>query len=158
MIRVDASELQKIDELLRKLGASITDEIYDSVQVSLNTFRQSVVARTPVDRGTLRESITTQVSGLSGKVVTPLVYGVYVENGRKPGRMPPLEVIEQRVIRKLGVTPPKSRSVAYLIARAIGKKGTRAARMFRRGFSAAEKSVVEYWRGFPSRVFERMGR
>jgi hypothetical protein len=47
-------------------------------------------------------------------------YARYVEEGRRPGRMPPPAALEGWARRKTG-----SISAAFLIARAIGRRGTR---------------------------------
>lgn len=99
-----------------------------------------VIAATPVGAtGHLRQSITHQVSG-SG-IVIGRVYSTdvpikvaSVEHGRAPGRMPPIAPIQLWVNRKLG----GDRSVAFLVARAIGRRGTRGQRMFATGFRAAQ--------------------
>lgn len=58
-------------------------------------------------------------------------YWYYVENGRKAGKMPPLPKIEEWIyIKPVDIRPdergrtPSVRSLAYLIARKIGREGT----------------------------------
>ena len=58
-----------------------------------------------------------------------------VEHGRAPGRMPPIGPIELWLRRKAGVT---DRSAAFLVARAIGRRGTKGARMFEQGYDVAQ--------------------
>lgn len=52
-------------------------------------------------------------------------YAPYVELGRRPGKPPPAGVLEPWVEKVLSVPPPRSKEVAYLVARAIGKHGIR---------------------------------
>lgn len=61
-------------------------------------------------------------------------YWYYVDNGRKAGKMPPISKIEQwvrvkpiepRPFGKSGKQTPSPRQVAYLIARKIGREGTK---------------------------------
>lgn len=57
-----------------------------------------------------------------------LIYGLarvlFLEFGRSPGSMPPVNVIQGWVERKLGVSSDESRGVAFAIAKKIGKEGT----------------------------------
>lgn len=48
-------------------------------------------------------------------------YWIFIEEGRSPGKMPPLEVIERWMINK---KIPGGKNVAYKIARSIGHNGT----------------------------------
>lgn len=105
-----------------------------------------VIAATPVGAtGHLRQSITHQVSG-SGIAVTGRVYSTdlpikvaSVEHGRGPGRMPPIAPIELWVRRKLG----GDRRVAFLVARAIGRRGTKGQHMFVAGYDAALRRLPQ---------------
>lgn len=81
----------------------------------------------PVASGQLRGSIkvSQQRSGggrfTSGfTVVADVPYSLWVEQGRGPGRMPPVEAIRRWTILK-GINP----AAAYPIARKIGERGTR---------------------------------
>jgi HK97 gp10 family phage protein len=77
----------------------------------------------PVDRGQLRRSLTheVEVSGrnITGRAGTNLEYAPYVEDGRGPGKMPPVEVIEAWAGRH------GAAGAGFQIARAIGQRGAR---------------------------------
>ncbi len=153
------------DELINNLAAlypdAVADEIYATMELSVAAFEQAVKIETPVNLGTLRGSIASEITGtpvdMTGTVMTPSPYGWPVERGRQPGKMPPPDAIELWVIRKLGIQPPESKSVAFLIARSIGRKGTKGAAMFHKGFEAAYPHVVKLWQGLPDRVVKRVG-
>lgn len=49
-----------------------------------------------------------------------LDYYIYIENGRKSGKFPPINVIKKWMVSK-GI--PESNNTAYVIARKISKKG-----------------------------------
>lgn len=57
-------------------------------------------------------------------------YWKWAENGRGPGKMPPINVIEDWITRRKITprsntkTPMSTRSLAFLIARKIGREGT----------------------------------
>lgn len=109
----------------------------------------SVISHTPVGAtGNERASMTHSFNG-SGVSMAGRVYSsdvpiktASVETGRAPGRMPPLAPIELWVARKLGVPADQQHSVAFLVARAIGKRGTKGAFMFRAGAQTARESVA----------------
>lgn len=72
-------------------------------------------------------------------------YGRFVRGGRKPGRQPPIAALLPWVIKKLGVAGPRARSVAFLVARKIGKRGVKAnpyhVRALRAGMSQVQGAV-----------------
>lgn len=88
-----------------------------------------------IDQGLLRNSITysVEIDGeyLTCYVGTNLDYALPVHNGRRAGaRQPPSDAIQEWATRK-GIitgadTPVQARSKAFLIARAIGRRGIRA--------------------------------
>lgn len=89
-----------------------------------------------IDQGRLRGSITHVVERESETIVTCYVgtnvsYALPVHNGRRPGaRQPPTEPILEWARRK-GIitdadTPAAARGKAFVIARAIGRRGIRA--------------------------------
>lgn len=169
-------DLDGFDELIGALGTlypqAVNDEINDTMESSLWTFEQAVKLETPVSTGNLRGSITHEITGtpvnLVGMVITPLLYGEVVERGRRPGKMPPIAPIELWVIRQGfewtyktksgGTRPMTTHQMAYIIARAIGKRGTKGAAMFAKGFEAALPQVEQYWQGLPDRVIKRLGQ
>jgi len=56
----------------------------------------------------------------------------------------------------LGYRGPEADAVAFLIARAIGRRGTKGAHMFRDGFEAAKGTVLDYWERMAERIVDRM--
>ena len=74
------------------------------------------------DTRRLMNSITHEQHGrgtnLVGRVGPSVQYGLYVERGRRPGRRPPVAALRGWA-RRHGVNP-------YAVARAIGRRGTRA--------------------------------
>jgi len=121
-----------------KAPALITSAMHRAVELGSADFEGSVIALTPVGAtGQLRASITHDVSG-SGIMVTGRTYSTdvpikvsSVETGRAPGRMPPYAPIALWVARKLG----GDESIIYLVRRAIGRRGTKGAGMFAKGYA-----------------------
>jgi hypothetical protein len=113
--------------------------------------------------GGLRGSIFTELRGQPARrqaiVASSVFYAPVVEAGRRPGaRRPPLEPIRLWVIRKLGISSLQARQVAFLVARAIGRRGTKGQHMFERAaqqllpiaasrFQALEERIVRILRG-----------
>jgi hypothetical protein len=90
--------------------------------------------------GGLAGSIFTELRGVPARrqaiVASSVFYAPIVEQGRRPGRRPPLEPIRLWVVRKLHVAPSQAARVAFLVARKIGRSGYPGARMFERAAQA----------------------
>lgn len=69
-------------------------------------------------------------------------YAEYVENGRKAGKMPPQKILTAWVRKKLRIPKEKqAASVAFLIARKIAKKGTKAQPFFGPAVASQQKVI-----------------
>ena len=126
--------------------AELMRDLSTGMHKAVNMTETAVSGFTPVNTGALRGSTTTNVMGtpasITGEVVTDIVYGWPVEEGRRPGKMPPVSAIELWVRRKLGISGTEARQVAYVVARAIGKRGTRGAYMFKQGFEQVRPAII----------------
>ncbi len=91
--------------------------------------------RTPVNTGRLRNSITNEVDRrrvpLFAKVGTNVSYARFVEEGSRP-HWPPLSAL-QPWARRHGF--PAGRAGAFLVARAISRRGTKPHKMFEKGLA-----------------------
>lgn len=110
--------------------AAVSRKLRAATEESLQYLKGLVQEGTPVDTGLGRGSVFTAVRGtgldIEGVVASPQAHMVVLELGRRPGmRMPPLDPI--RVwLRRHG----QSDSLAFVVARAIGRRGIEARRMF----------------------------
>lgn len=105
---------------------------------------REVMTRTPVGAsGNLRGSIYTEIKGenpsvLRGVVASRVPYAGYVEFGRRAGgAMPPWREgspLYRWVVRNLESDNGDFESVAFLVARAIARRGIRGRRMFARAY------------------------
>ena len=68
-------------------------------------------------------------------------HSIFVELGRRPGKRPPLKVIEEWVRIKRIAKGPKSRRVAIAIARKIGRKGTKGRFVMKRTMPIVAKRL-----------------
>lgn len=90
----------------------------------------------PVDTGRLRASITSRVDmtekSVKGLVGSNVIYAPWVETGTRP-HFPPTAALETWA-RRHGMN-------AFLVARAISRRGTRAHRYLRKAFNDSKKDV-----------------
>jgi hypothetical protein len=115
------------DELAARMGKAASGVIPSQTKTAMETSLLLIEgdARRGVrrDSGRLQNSITHRISGgggnLTGEVGPSVKYGIYVERGRRPGRPPPVAAVAGWA-RRHGINP-------FLVARAIGRKGVRAA-------------------------------
>ena len=109
-----------------------------------------------MNNGELYRNIKYSVStGTGGWVISVSLadYWKYIEYGRRPGKMPPLEVIEKWIDVKqikphsmtlksgktVIPTPPK---LPFLIARKIGRDGIRPRPFFKQSFESAKREFL----------------
>lgn len=102
--------------------------------------------KVPVDTGVARGSLQAGVESPTPMIVQGTVgsanpYFIIIEEGRRPGaRQPPSNALEGWVRRRLRIVDPRQiRAAAYLIARAIGRRGIPAKRPL--GQSAEENAA-----------------
>ena len=80
-------------------------------------------------------------------------YWKYIEYGRRPGKMPPLDVIEKWInVRQIiphsmtlksGKTViPSVKQLSFLIARSIGQRGIQPRPFFKKSFEAAKREYL----------------
>lgn len=145
--------VEGLDELLRKM-----DRLPAEVQRECLRAMQSASLDIIADaKGNLRVngSVVTGNLRASGKVqkvddktldvgffssdVKDKGYASYVEYGRKPGKMPPPDILEAWAYKKFRLSHKDARSMAWAMARSIAKKGTKARPYF-------EPAVESGWR------------
>jgi hypothetical protein len=89
----------------------------------------------------LRGSIVSELHGSPAtrvqEVSSSVAYAPIQEVGRRPGRRPPASALLVWVTRKLQVAPDQAPSVAFLVARKIGREGTTGYRFFEQAFEQA---------------------
>lgn len=148
LITIDAKNADKVAAGFAKAPAKTSRVMHATMEASTAVLEEGVVLHTPVGAtAILAGSITTDITGsavnLTGRVFSQdrPVKVASVEEGRKPGKMPPVESILLWVRRKLG----GDRSVAFLVARSIGRKGTKGAGMFSKAFQERKGRVEQMW-------------
>jgi len=139
--------LNGLSDLLRKVDKRLyAQPIRDMLQRSSAEIAGEVREKTPVDTGRLRNSVTSEVEKTMptdvptwARIGSNVVYAPPVEFGRKPGTFPPYRQL-QPWARRHGFGP----SGGFLVARAIARRGTKGAEMFKRGLEASEHQVVVF--------------
>ena len=110
-----------------------------------------------MNNGELYRTIKYSVStGNSGWVISVSLanYWKYIEYGRRPGKMPPLDVIEKWIdvkqIKPHSMTLKSGKTVIptppqlpFLIARSIGRRGIAPKPLFKNSFEAAKKQFIQ---------------
>jgi hypothetical protein len=142
---------------LMNAGPGVQKELRHFVDAVVLDAEGNVVRLTPVGAsGHLKQSIKPEVN-ISGLGIVGRVYSsdvpvkvASVEEGRRPGKMPPRRPIEMWVARRIG--GDNVRAVAFLIARKIGREGTKGKWMFRDGFQATKPRIDREARGLADRI------
>lgn len=151
------ANLDVLKELTRKYPeASDRARVSRTTQVLL-LLERVVKLKTPVGAGPthLRDTIFQKVQrgaqAIIGILGTPCAYGEPVEMGTRP-HFPPIAPIRHWVEKKLGITGKEAGSVAFLIARAISKRGTKGAAMFEEGFGENEADIIRILEMIPGDI------
>ena len=144
--------VEGLDELLRKmdrLPAEMQRECFKAMQrASLDIIadaKSNLRVNGSVVTGNLRAS--GKVQKVDDKTLdvgffssdSDKGYASYVEYGRKPGKMPPPDILEAWAYKKFRLSHKEARSMAWALARSIAKKGTKARPYF-------EPAVESGWR------------
>ena len=152
MSETGAIYVEGLDELLRKmdkLPAEVQRECFKAMQrASLDIIadaKTNLRVNGSVVTGNLRAS--GKVQKVDDKTLdvgffssdSDKGYASYVEYGRKPGKMPPPDILEAWAYKKFRLSHKDARSAAWALARSIAKKGTKARPFF-------EPAVESGWR------------
>lgn len=121
-IDVRIEGLEKLQAGVSAAPATLASEVRTAMTAGSLLVEGAARSLAPKDTGRLAGSITHQISGsgasLTSRIGPSVAYGLYVERGRRPGKPPPIKAIEPWA-RRHGVNP-------FLVARAIGRRGTKA--------------------------------
>ena len=153
MSETGAIYVEGLDELLRKmdrLPAEVQRECFKAMQTAsldiIADAKSNLRVNGSVVTGNLRASGKVQKVddktldvGFFSSDVKDKGYASYVEYGRKPGKMPPPDILEAWAYKKFRLSHKEARSADWALARSIAKKGTKARPYF-------EPAVESGWR------------
>jgi len=99
------------------------------VEAILKNFAEETIAgiqsRIPNVTGASAQSLGYRIEGTTLTIFSSQKYFTVLETGRKPGKRPPISVIEQWIRDKpLALDGISAKSLAFLIARKIGEEGS----------------------------------
>lgn len=156
-----SANLSGIDSLVKRFP-EVSREVRESkISEALLLLEGRVKEKTPQGAGPihLRDTIfpKVQVTGdqVTGILGTPQEHGAPVEYGTKP-HFPPTEPIRYWVRKVLGLQGKEARTAAFLIARAISRRGTKGAAMFEKGFEENEGQVMRLLEDIASEIVRRV--
>jgi len=127
-------DIQGIESLAQKWPEATRKATIARITETVLFLEAEIKKATPMGAGpvNLRDTIFHKVDmgePAWGMVATPAKYGEAVELGTRP-HFPPVAPLQYWVEKQMGLTGKEARSVAYLIARAISKRGTKPRKMF----------------------------
>jgi hypothetical protein len=149
--------------LFRGQGKPIVDEeIGAATEYGVNLALGAIIPNTPVGvTGNLRGGVQSEVvrgSGVDvlGRVFDPVAYALPVDRGAQP-HFPPSSALELWVRRKLDVPDKLVRSVAFLVARAISRRGTAARKFFADSWAHVKPQAEARYQQALARIAARLG-
>lgn len=124
-------ETTNLNKQVRELGSDIVD-----------TIKKILQSENKIATGNLIQSLDYKVIEVIGKIfleITAADYFQFVDKGRRPGKMPPIKPIKSWMSAK-GIVS-KNKSLPFLIARSIGKKGIKPTNVKQRAIKEVMKNV-----------------
>lgn len=155
------TDLTAIKELSKRYPKESQAARHAKITEAVNLLERVIKKNAPYGAGpihlrdTIHEKVSIQGERVVGIVGTPVEWGEPVEMGTKP-HFPPVGPIQFWVERKLGYSGDEAASVAFLIARAISRRGTKGKKMFARGFEENEARVLSILNGIPDEIVRRL--
>ena len=129
--KIDTSEFRKLERQLKHFQKDFKKKVMKEVDkaalharmTAITSIRSNGTGNTGRLAGSLK--ILRKPLAMKARLFTSVGYGLYVEEGRKPGRMPPVEPLADWARQKLRVGSKEARGVGFLVARKIAREGTR---------------------------------
>ena len=167
-------EVEGFDELKKQLRKypEIAKKFFDpAMESSMLTVQGNVVPNVPVGvSGALRQSYAKptaiDISGVGANIVgkfgstitTPYPYGDVMEFGRSAGKMPPPSALERWVHLVLKVPTKDAPGVAFLVARAIGKRGIKGLFFMKKGLEKSERIISGLFEKALTKIVEEIAK
>lgn len=163
MVKVDLHDVAELQAAWRQAPAIVREELKAAMWEAELLIERGVQEKTPVGAyEALRKSIAAEYPQVSSDVVlgvvgTSIAYAVPVEIGTRP-HFPPVQALEDWVVRKLGVPEAEAEGVALMVARKIAARGTPAIGMFHRTFTEKQPQVESFFSQARARIAARLAQ
>lgn len=145
-VTVDLASIRVIAARLspQRVSQISTSAMEESLAYLKGQVQDGIAVNTGVSRGSVFTEINgSPIDGLTGTVGSAQESVAVWEWGRRAGATPPpISAIQQWMHRRMGTT---DRGVAFLIARAIGRRGLPAHNTFRNAASKGASVVQRIW-------------
>ena len=154
-------DLEGVRDLVKRYPEESQAAQVAKITEALLLLESTIKPMVPVGAGPihLRDTIfqKTMVEGESvwGMIGTPAEYGLPVEMGTRP-HFPPVAPIQFWVEKGMGLTGKEAKSVAFLIARAISRRGTPARQPFESGYEEVASTVDRILKQIPEDIVRRL--
>ena len=98
------------------------------------------------------------VGKVGSNIKKPYPYPLVVEYGRKAGKMPPPKALERWVHLVLKVPTDKAKGVAFLVARAIGKKTIKGKLLLTKAYEKSYPKVIANFNKALDNIVKEIGK
>jgi hypothetical protein len=96
-----------------------------------------------VNTGHYKRSWKWEALSDGARVYNTAPYASIIEMGRRPGRFPPITLIQKWAQRRLGLSLKEAKAAAFPIARAIAKRGLIGRKVMANAMPKVEKDFLE---------------
>ena len=160
-IEIDQKSLQKLnmnfDQFARELNrvckqalANLGQRIISQAQTNLKRGRNIATALL-INSGAVKEGADNTI--LAG---FPTMYAYYLEFGRRAGKWPPFRFVYEWVrVRHMAADDQEAKSIAFLIQRSIGRKGTKPHPFLRPAFEKNKRLYEQVIRKGAQKVMNK---
>lgn len=159
-ISIDYSAVTSLQEKLRRSPDVVREELLEAMAEADGKLQRQVADLTPKASGLLKGSITSEETvtefGVVGIIGSPENYVIPVELGTRP-HFPPVEkLIDWVKLRFPGKSETEARSIAFLVARKISRKGTKGEKMFAGALRQLEPEIETIFKAATQRIAARI--
>jgi hypothetical protein len=158
--------MEELYKIFKRFPAVADKHMRTAMKASLSQIEFEVKPLVPVFQGTLRNSIQSEIEGkgtrMVGRVGSTLKkeeYPAVMEFGRRAGaKMPPPSALYRWVKLVLKVPDKAVPGVAFVVARAIGKRGIKGKRFLEKGFKKAQPKIERFFNNGLTRMMTEITR
>ena len=141
----------ELNRVCKQALANLGQRIISQAQTNLRRGR-NVATSLLINSGAVKERLDDN-SILAG---FPTIYAYYVEFGRRAGKWPPFRFIYEWVrVRHMAADDEQARSIAFLIQRSIGKKGTKPHPFLRPAFEKNKRLYEQVIRKGAAKIMNK---